>query len=628
MEKTRSKTSTLSYRRKAIYGCLVTGLFLVSFECVLAALDVESVLERRDPYVGFERALPLFVERVEGGQTFLQTADNKLSFFNAQRFPKHKPDDVTRVFCLGGSTTFGRPFDDRTSFVGWLRELLPLVENGRNWEVINAGGISYASYRVAAVMDELVKYSPDLFVIYTGHNEFLEERTYRDLNESSPRLRRVTAVLLKSRVVSLAHHLLTKGDTRLYDRVVLPQEVDAILDHSVGPDAYERDDQLRKDILEHFKYNLARMIKTARAAGAEVLLVTPSANTKDFSPFKSEHTLNRDDGTAQRWTELVDAAAELQKSGDADGALSMLMSAEEIDSGSADLHFRMGTLRFEKGEYADAGDSFQRAIENDICPLRATLDIRQAVEQTAIAYQVPLVDFDSILKHDCLESFGHASPGREYFLDHVHPTVEIHRLLALAIVEALTQAGIVTPEDQWGEEAIAQASRRIESRIDAELQANALTTLAQVLSWAGKQEEAGPLAEQAVQLRSHASLKEDAEAMFYAAVSHAMKGRDSEAIELLGKVVELQPGNAQAHWRLGVLLYDQLRFQESRFHFSEAVRLNPEDAYSCQMLGVTLMKLGRYQESLSALYRASELAPDNAVIRDNINATLKKVERG
>ena len=45
-------------------------------------------------------------------------------------------------------------------------------------EIINTGGISYASYRVARLMEELLAYQPDVFVIYTGHNEFLEKRIY------------------------------------------------------------------------------------------------------------------------------------------------------------------------------------------------------------------------------------------------------------------------------------------------------------------------------------------------------------------------------------------------------------------------------------------------------------------
>ena len=50
--------------------------------------------------------------------------------------------NVPRILCLGGSTTYGRPFDDATSFCGWLRVLLPVADPSRRWEVVNCGGIA------------------------------------------------------------------------------------------------------------------------------------------------------------------------------------------------------------------------------------------------------------------------------------------------------------------------------------------------------------------------------------------------------------------------------------------------------------------------------------------------------
>ena len=91
--------------------------------------------------------------QAEGHQVILTGRARR--FFNKQQFDRKKDKGVTRVFCLGGSTTFGRPYDDLTSFCGWLRELLPVADPSRKWELINAGGISYASYRVAALMEEL-----------------------------------------------------------------------------------------------------------------------------------------------------------------------------------------------------------------------------------------------------------------------------------------------------------------------------------------------------------------------------------------------------------------------------------------------------------------------------------------
>jgi tetratricopeptide (TPR) repeat protein len=152
-----------------------------------------------------------------------------------------------------------------------------------------------------------------------------------------------------------------------------------------------------------------------------------------------------------------------------------------------------------------------------------------------------------------------------------------------------------------------------------------LTNLAQVLSWAGKQTEAGPIAERAVTLRNEANLGDDPEVMFYAAVHYAVKGMDDEAIELLVKVVRLQPDDAQARWRLAVLLYEQDRLEESLEQFRIAVRLDPEDLYSQQMLGQVLLKLERYEEAQSTMERAIKLAPNDPLIKKNLAAAREKI---
>ena len=470
----------------------------------------------------------------------------------------------------------------------------------------------------------MVQYSPDLFIIYTGHNEFLEERTYGDLKDSAS-IRRWTKPLYRSRTFSLSRRWLDAESTPESTQSRLPAEVDAILDHSVGPDSYHRDERRRQQVYEHFQYNLHRMIETARAAGAGVILVTPACNLKDFAPFKSEFETELDVDQSQRWSDLFLAARAAVKSGDSARSLELLRQASELDTGRADLHFQIGRTHFARGEFAQARSAFELAVDIDICPLRATSEIQRLVEQTAIEKRVPLVDFNSILRGACTDSHGHPCPGSEYFLDHVHPTVASHRLLALAILEAMARAGVVTIGQPWDDETIAVISRRIESRIDPELQARALTNLAQVLSWAGKQAAAGPIAEQAVALRNAANLDDDPETMFYAAVNYAVKGMDVKAIELLEKVVRLQPDDAQARWRLAVLLYEHDRLEESVEQFRAAVRLDPQDLYSQQMLGRALLKLKRYDEARSAMERALKSAPNDPQIKENLAAARDKL---
>jgi tetratricopeptide (TPR) repeat protein len=615
------------YRKKAAGGLLVTVSFFLVVESFLAICQFESLPVRRDPYIDFASQAPLFVEQTHDDIIVLETAVNKRGFFNAQRFQKEKPDNTTRIFCLGGSTTFGRPYDDRTSFVGWLRELLEVAADDRQWEVINAGGISYASYRVAEVMEELCEYSPDVFVVYTGHNEFLEERSYRDQRADPAVARRLNAIFGKTRTYSLAHRLLRRENAQTDRRTILSGEVDAILDHAAGPTSYYRDEPLREDILEHFEFNLIRMVETARSAGAEILFVSPAANLKDCSPFKSQHRSNLDDSERRQWSESFAKASVLEESNDLDAGLAELENANGIDSQRADLHFRRGRLLFAQERFAEARAAFLRAIDEDVCPLRALPSMERIIERTARSHDVALVEFDSILSSDCLRRYGHDSLGNEYFFDHVHPTLNANRLLATAIVDAMAEDGSVTLNTLWREEAVAIVSGRISSRLDPELRSRGLTNLAQVLSWAGKQVEAGPIAIEAVRLRAEQGLAADPESLFYAAVHFAMVGSDAKAMELLQTILEHDPDHARARWRLATLLYDQSEYDEAKYHFREAVRLNPSDAYSHHMLGGISLIFKQFGEALESLKQAARLTPDDAAICLDIAFTFQQLGR-
>ena len=167
-ESSNDSARSLSWRKKLLFALVTTTAFFLLLEASLAILGIERVTDSSDPFIGFSRQIPLMeLDSGAADGPIIRTAPGKLVWFNPQSFPAKKPAGTRRLFCVGGSTTFGRPFADLTSYCGHLRELLPLVDPSFDWEVINAGGVSYASYRVAAVMEELAQYEPDLFIVYT-----------------------------------------------------------------------------------------------------------------------------------------------------------------------------------------------------------------------------------------------------------------------------------------------------------------------------------------------------------------------------------------------------------------------------------------------------------------------------
>lgn len=605
--------------KKALFALVtVIGVFAV-LELLLSLLGVTPILYEEDPYVGFSSYIPLFVKETDpDGETYLKTAPNKLDWFNVQSFPRAKTSRAYRIFCLGGSTTYGRPYEDRTSFCGWLRELLEAADTSRKWEVINAGGISYASYRVALLMEELIRYEPDLFIIYTGHNEFLEQRTYRDVIDQPAAATGLGALLSRTRIFAAGRrlvHSFEAAPTRNVGRAELADEVDAMLDRSIGPRDYTRNDTLRAQIVSHFQFNVTRMIDIARSAGAKVLLVNPAANLRDCSPFKSEHAPTTSAAALERWQGLVTAAEEATRRGQSAAALSSLDRALAIDSRYADVHYRRGRLLADLGRAQEARAAFVRALEEDVCALRALPRLQEIIAETAVRREVPMIDFAVHLD----ERSSSRMPGDDLFLDHVHPTIDGHLLLARLLFDALVTRQIVTPEPGWEATAIDQLRTQITAQIDPAAHGRALGNLARVFNWAGKFEEAGRVALRAVELAPT-----DPNTQFAAGFELARQGNLTRAGTHFAEAIRLEPEHAQAHYNLGLVYARAQDMARATGHFTEAVRLDPEHALLRNNLGMALLSEGKLEEAAAEFTEAIRLQPAYVLAHINLAKVLAR----
>ncbi len=611
--------ASLTWRKKLLFAVIAIAMFFTLLECGLWLAGVRTIAAGDDPYVGFAGNLPLFEPQVdEQGRVWMTTASNKQAWFNEQRFPREKAPGTRRVFCLGGSTTYGHPYDDAVSFSAWLRELLPSATNNTRWEVINCGGISYASYRVAALMEELTAYEPDLFIVYTGHNEFLEQRTYGDLRRKPAALLKTAAVLGRSRTFSALHWLFA-GQRR--EGAVLAAEVDAVLDHTVGPSSYHRDDSLQEQVLAHFELNLVRMAELARRSGAQILLVVPAVNLKDCSPFKSEHTADLSEQQLEDWNAFHRHANDMERAGRLDEALAAHEQATRLDPRCAMGHFNMARLLLSLGRTGEASLAFERALDEDVCPLRAPSSFRQAMRQIAASHQMTLVDFDLIVKNDCLVRHGHNAPGCEYFLDHVHLTIDGYRMVAVSVVESLAKEKALGI-GPLAEADIERATRQIDQRIDREQHAIAERNVAKVLNWAGKHEEAGRIA-----LQSLETLPNDPESLVIGGAYLRSQGNLVMATEYLQRAVQQMPDYANARQLLGAMLVDGRRLDEAREQFLALTHLRPSDAAAWQMVGAILAEQEKYTESLEYYERAAALVADDANLHYNWGYALARLDR-
>ena len=408
-----------------------------------------------DLHAGFGNVSALFEHNPD--ESVWRTSLAKEQFFVSQEFPDSKPKNEFRFFCLGGSTVQGRPYRPETSFGKWLELELNASDSSRQYRAINCGGISYASYRLRPVIMEAITHEPDLIILATGHNEFLEDRTY-----SSVKSRSGARIWLENQAKSLRTVMLLRklvgGAPRVEptedDADQLSEGVEARLDDDAGYASYHRDEEWHDQVCSQYHDSVVEMLDMCKQADVPVVLVRLGANHRDCPPFKSEHRINLSVDDQQAWQRLFDEATAIDAK-DPEAALKLYQQAMEIDDQYPLLHFRIARCYDQLKQLDAARSSYRTALSEDICPLRMVDRISADLLSIAENNSTMLVDAESVVAQSSPDQI----PGYESYIDHVHPTIGVHQLIAQQIASVLRERKIVS-----GSELTAESRRRTYAR--------------------------------------------------------------------------------------------------------------------------------------------------------------------
>ena len=413
-----------------VIGLGVTLIVLASLEglCRLAGWGKRD--PTRDPFVGFSETVPLFT--VDPLTNTHVIAPERLKFFIKDRFPRSKRENAYRIFCLGGSTVQGRPYSIETSFSSWLRLSLSAAYPNQLFEVVNCGGVSYASYRLLPILAECLRYEPDLVILCTGHNEFLEERSYGKLKRLPKPVKVLVSVASTLNLFRVMEDVIRGSTESAALRPILATEVDALLDYNGGLAAYQRDDVWREGVIEHYQSNVQRLIQMAQEAKVPILCLDPPSNLKDNPPFKSVHRKGITAEQIKAFENIVTEARGHYET-DVSQAAALLQQALELDSRHAATHYALGQCYLKLADVRSAHASLTRALEEDVCPLRILPIMRDSLRTLCRRYHVPLIDVPARLRQESAFEIL----GNEILVDHVHPSIRGHQLIAEVIHEEL-----------------------------------------------------------------------------------------------------------------------------------------------------------------------------------------------
>ncbi len=184
--------------------------------------------------------------------------------FRGREFQVPKSAGTYRIFCIGGSTTFGHAVSDDGTWPAVLEERLAKKHPERKFEVVNAGVPGYTSFENLIDWEtRIAEMEPDAIVIYQGINELLYFANYSP-QRTLAQLRPVNHRGAIDRWL-MNHSALYQGTMHTAERVRRKGAEKAPLAECPpwGPRAWER--------------NLDWLVGMAKSQGVRVLLVTQAS---------------------------------------------------------------------------------------------------------------------------------------------------------------------------------------------------------------------------------------------------------------------------------------------------------------------------------------------------------------
>jgi tetratricopeptide (TPR) repeat protein len=350
------------------------------------------------------------------------------------RFAARKPAGELRIFCLGGSVTFGYPYDASLAWPSLLRQRLREVYPEVDTEVINLGGNSYGSTRNLATFRAALAYGPDVAVFLNGGTEFVEDSFDAAVAAGAAPASRLRSL----RVFQLLERLLSP--LRPAPPPPAPGKPGGGDDFFFSPvlsgETYTVTPARRRQVLARLEDNLEQMAQLARERGVPLVLCTAPSNLADWPP-QTDNAGPADPAAARRWRAVLDRGRGLERSGALADAAAAYAQAAALWDESAELCFRRGHVLLALGRPDEAVPLLRRARDLDSAPLRASTEINDAIRATARRHGLPLVDLERTFE---AQSPGGAT-GDALVIDFAHPSPRGSALIAREVWRALARLG-------------------------------------------------------------------------------------------------------------------------------------------------------------------------------------------
>lgn len=425
-----------------LFGGLEIILRYADYEGTSIA-DLESVdgipdnmyLHRRDRILG-----PWFVEDQEYAALKRSNPWRVGRGFHNQKI-SIDPEERHRLFALGGSTTYGTPYEhERDGFPEATQSLLDEIEPDQ-WEVINMGVAGMDASGFPDVLSEIADLNPSGIILYTGNNEIRGALLEACTNPYREGLQRY---LMELRVIQLVQDQYRRFQKMSIKPSSLSRQQSECMQNALNESfvlpKQSHDFPLREDPLywraeERFKIGLERSMDRIEKMNVPLFLIIPAINL--LAPPTG--ALPNPELT-QTQKQQFDTALQIAQKSD---TLPDWQQAYAIDPTHALVNYQIGLHLINQSEIIAARTHLEAAVERDYLSKRITPTFQNTLRTFCSSH----TDITCI---DMAEVFDSHSPnglsGSEVFVDFCHPNRSSGiPLISKTLVEVILNSTIKKP---------------------------------------------------------------------------------------------------------------------------------------------------------------------------------------
>ncbi|MDP1676110.1 MAG: tetratricopeptide repeat protein [Bacteroidota bacterium] len=421
----------ITIKKKILFGC--TTLFLFISFIILSEILLRLFMPSLDnPFIREVQidGLELYGVNTHYLKKYFPSGSPIIPGLKPTTFRRHKPVDVFRIVCLGESSMFGTPYQLAANISSLIRKQLRHLYPEKEFEVINVGAAAINTNVILDLSKIIVDYSPDLVLVYTGHNEF-----YGPEGVGASWIQKKF-----TKTIAWKYELQDLRIINLIDRYFLtPLSSSASSERNLmrlvsQKNAVPLNSESAERIFSLYESNLNDIVSIFAKRNVPIILSDVSSNllfppfmydtSSQLLPFRSEFTLiTKDYGKS-----------------DYNSALTRAQQLFTFDTTNAFVNFWIGKIYLAQNDLPKAKYFLTHARDEDLLKFRAPSRINEITKKVALQHGITIISSDSLFG-SLAASAG--IPDDRLFREHLHPNAFGYYKIATLFVQAILKNNLI-----------------------------------------------------------------------------------------------------------------------------------------------------------------------------------------